>query len=137
MLVRTPIANDALDEAAETFTLTATRTSGLTSNASATGTATHRRQRSGAVVRDQRRDVNEATGTATFTVTLNTASGLATSVNYATSDGTATAGSDYTSMSGTLNFAAGVVSQTLTVSILNDTIFENSETFNVNAERAR
>ena len=40
MLVRTPITNDALDEAAETFTLTATRTGGTTTNASATGTAT-------------------------------------------------------------------------------------------------
>ena len=46
--------------------------------------------------------VNEAAGTATFTVTLNTASGQAVSVNYATSNGSATAGADYTAASGTL-----------------------------------
>ena len=53
------------------------------------------------------------------------------SVNYATSNGTATAGADYTAASGTLNFAAGVTSQTITVPILNDAIFEGSESFNV------
>ena len=51
-------------------------------------------------------------------------------MNYATGDGTAT-GADYTAASGTLNFAAGVTSQTVTVAIGNDAIFENSESFNV------
>jgi uncharacterized repeat protein (TIGR01451 family) len=40
VLVRTPITDDALNEAAETFTLTATRTAGITTNASASGTGT-------------------------------------------------------------------------------------------------
>nr|WP_295772086.1 type I secretion C-terminal target domain-containing protein [Rhodoferax sp.] len=40
ILVRTPIIQDALIEADETFTLTATRTAGTTTNISATGTAT-------------------------------------------------------------------------------------------------
>ena len=39
-------------------------------------------------------------------------------VHYATSDGTATAGSDYTAESGTLNFAAGQTSQTFTIPLL-------------------
>ena len=52
-------------------------------------------------------------------------------VNYATNNGTALAGSDYTSAGGTLNFAAGVTTQTITVPILNDAVFENSETFTV------
>ena len=69
--------------------------------------------------------VNEAAGTATFTVTLSAASGQAVSVNYATSNGTASAGSDYTSTSGTLNFSPGVTSQTIVVPILNDTLFES------------
>ncbi|MDD2932603.1 MAG: Calx-beta domain-containing protein [Methylotenera sp.] len=75
--------------------------------------------------------VNEAAGTATFTVTLNAVSGQAVSVNYATSNGTATAGSDYTSTTGSLTFAPGVVTQTITVPIINDTLAEASETFNV------
>ncbi len=40
VLVRTPITDDALSEAIESFTLTATRTTGTTTNLSATGTAT-------------------------------------------------------------------------------------------------
>ena len=57
----------------------------------------------------------------------------ATSVSYATADGTATAGTDYTAVSGTLDFAAGELSKTITVPILNDNIFEGaSETFSVN-----
>ena len=77
--------------------------------------------------------VNEADGTATFTVThigIN-ASGPFTA-NFNTSDGTATAGTDYTAASGTLSFN-GVVGDTeqIVVPILNDTSFENSETFTV------
>jgi len=75
--------------------------------------------------------VNEAAGTATFTVTLNAVSGQTVSVNYATSNGTATAGSDYASVSGSLNFAPGVITQTITVPIINDSLAEPSETFNV------
>jgi len=75
--------------------------------------------------------VNEAAGTATFTVTLSAASGQAVSVNYGMSNGTATAGSDYAASSGTLTFAAGSTVQTITVPITNDTLAEATETFNV------
>ena len=75
--------------------------------------------------------VNEAAGTMTFTVTLSAASGQTVSVNYGTSNGTATAGSDYTAASGTLTFTPGVVTQTITVPITNDTATESSETLNV------
>jgi hypothetical protein len=63
--------------------------------------------------------VNEADGTATITVTLSHALGVQTTVHYATSDGTATAGSDYTATSGDLTFAAGETQKTFNVSILN------------------
>src|SRR5262249_14929110 len=53
------------------------------------------------------------------------------SVNYASSDGTATAGSDYTAASGTLTFADGEVSKTFSVTILDDTVAEGNETFNL------
>ena len=42
-----------------------------------------------------------------MTVTLSAASGKTVTVDYATSNGTATAGSDYTATSGTLTFSAG------------------------------
>jgi VCBS repeat-containing protein len=76
--------------------------------------------------------INEAAGTATFTVTLDTASAANVTVGYNTSNGTASAGSDYSSVTNTLTFTPGQVSQTITVPILNDTTDEPNETFYVN-----
>ena len=131
VLARTPITSDALDETDETFTLTATRTAGTTSNTSATGTATIIDDDATPSVSIGNVSVNEADGTMTFTVTLSAASGQNVSVNYATSNGTATAGADYTAASGTLTFAAGSTSQTITVNVAEDTVFEGNETLNV------
>ncbi len=76
---------------------------------------------------------NSSTVNLTFNVTLSAPSGFATSVNYATTaGGTATAGSDYTATSGTLNFAAGDTSKTFNVSVNGDRLFENNESFAVN-----
>ena len=52
-------------------------------------------------------------------------------VAYATAPGTATAGSDYVTKSGTLTFAAGVTSQTITVVVNGDKTKEANETFKV------
>jgi beta-glucosidase len=71
--------------------------------------------------------VNEDAGTATITVNLSAATTVATSVDYATSDGTAIAGTDYTATNGTLNFAAGDMSETFTVDIT-DNVFYNAPT---------
>ena len=52
------------------------------------------------------------------------------SVDFATSDLTATAGSDYTAANGTLNFAPGELSKNISIPIVNDNVFENgNETF--------
>ena len=64
-----------------------------------------------------------------FTVSLSEAASEAISVDYATQDGTASAGSDYTSTSGTLQFAAGDTSKTIEVPLLDDDHDEGSETF--------
>ena len=50
-------------------------------------------------------------------------------VSYATSDGTATAGDDYTATSGTLTFSAGESCKTISVPIINDTVDDDGETF--------
>jgi uncharacterized repeat protein (TIGR01451 family) len=67
------------------------------------------------------------------TLTVKRSNGLASGVTvaYATSDGTATAGADYTATSGTLTFAAGVTSQTVNVPVLEDALAEGDETFSV------
>ena len=52
-------------------------------------------------------------------------------MEYATTDGTATAGSDYTSASGTLTFLAGTTTAAVVVAILDDSEEEETETFTV------
>ena len=69
------------------------------------------------------------TAQATFTVTLSPARRQAVSVGYATSDGTAEAGSDYESASGTVTFSPGETSQTVSVTINGDDEAEANETF--------
>jgi probable HAF family extracellular repeat protein len=69
------------------------------------------------------------TRTATFTVTLSAASALPVTVAYATADGSATAGSDYLAASGTLTFAPGETTKTVTVVVLADRLPERVEDF--------
>jgi reprolysin-like metallo-peptidase family M12B/Calx-beta domain-containing protein len=65
-------------------------------------------------------------------VTLSGPSAGVVTVAYATADGTATAGTDYTAATGTLTFAPGVTSQNVTVSVISDLLDEANETFFVN-----
>ena len=74
---------------------------------------------------------SEATTPASITVTLSAASGQTVTVNYATANGTATAGSDYTATSGTLTFNPGDTSKPINVPITSDTAVEGNETFTV------
>ena len=132
VLVRTPITDDLLDENIETFTLTATRTVGTTTNTSVAGTGTITDNDAPPSLSINDVTVNEAAGTATFTVSLSGASGLPITVDYTMADGTALDGSDYTLGSGTVSFAAGETTQTIVVPILEDTLDELEETFTVN-----
>jgi hypothetical protein len=68
-------------------------------------------------------------GSISLVVTLSAASGLPVTVDFATADGTATAGSDYSASSGTLTFAPGVTTQTIVVPLLTDSVVEPPETF--------
>ena len=68
----------------------------------------------------------------TFTLTLAQAVTGDVTVNYVTSDGTATAGQDYTAVTnGTTTIPANSTSTTFTVSVTGDTTDEPNETFNV------
>jgi hypothetical protein len=75
--------------------------------------------------------VNVTSGTATVTVVRNNGSQGSVTVNYATSDGTAMAGVSYTASSGTLTFAQGVTSQTITIPILSGAIGKGDQTLNL------
>jgi hypothetical protein len=79
---------------------------------------------------------NTGTVAATFSLTLSAASAQTITVAYATADGTATAGSDYQAASGTLTFAPGETSKTITVQVNGDRLPEPNETFTVNLSGA-
>ena len=74
--------------------------------------------------------------TLNFAVTLSTAHSAAVTVDYATSDGSASAGSDYTHESGTLLFAPGETAKTVAVAVLTDTDSEGTETVTLTLSNA-
>ena len=78
-------------------------------------------------------DEGDAGGTATlvFTVTLNNAATETVTVDWATSDGTATAGTDYTAGTGSLTFNSGDSSKTVSVTVAGDNVDEPNETLTV------
>jgi hypothetical protein len=73
--------------------------------------------------------VGESAGSVAIAVQLAAASGQTISMDYATGNGSATAGSDYTAKNGTITFNPGQTSKTINVPIANDSMGESSETF--------
>jgi probable HAF family extracellular repeat protein len=67
-----------------------------------------------------------------FTVTLSAPSNVPVTVNYATANGTAKAGEDYNAQSGTLTFAPGQTTKTISIVVRGDAKREGNETFFVN-----
>ena len=131
--IRVPTVEDTAQEQTETFTVTLASPGGATiQDGSATGTIT---DDDGPVTRFPTLDIADDTveegGEAEFLVTLSRTSTETVTVDYATADGTATAGDDYTSTSGTLTFAPGEASKTIRVPTVEDTAQEQTETFTV------
>jgi hypothetical protein len=76
---------------------------------------------------------NSGTTNAVFTISLSSAASTVVSVNYATANGTATAGTDYTAIpTTTLTFNPGETSKTITVPVNGDNQVELNETFFLN-----
>ncbi len=73
--------------------------------------------------------VDEKAGTATFYVMLSRAPTDSFSLAYATQDGTALSGSDFTAASGSLSFAPGQTVEKVVVAISDDATAESDETF--------
>src|SRR5204863_93917 len=80
---------------------------------------------------------DSATTAFIFTVSLSATTASPATVQFATADGTATvANGDYAAQNGTLTFAAGTTTQTITISVVGDTTIEPDETFKVNLSNA-
>ena len=76
-------------------------------------------------------EVAETAGTATITITRTAGSTGPASVDFAATAGSAGDGSDFTAVSGTLQWAEGETSKTFSVPILDDSSLEGSETVNL------
>ena len=71
-----------------------------------------------------------------FEVSLSRTAGGPVSVDYATADGTAKAGEDYTAASSTLTFAAGETAKTVSVAVLDDAHDDGGETMKLTLSNA-
>jgi len=79
---------------------------------------------------------NSGSSNLKFTVTLSRAASSDVSVDYVTSDGTATANSDYISAQGSLTIPAGNTSGAITVAVNGDTALEDNETLSITLSNA-
>jgi len=125
------VINDALDEANETIVVVISNPT----NANLGGTTTH----TYTITDDDTPPTvafsattsngSEATTTVNIPVTLSAASGQTVTVGYSVTGGTATgSGTDFTLVSGTLTFNAGVTSQDVSITVVNDGTTEIDET---------
>jgi Flp pilus assembly protein TadG len=129
--ISVPIINDTVYEPDETFVVNLSRPTNAVLGSNR-GTATIQNDDPPASLSVNDVIVGEEAGPALFTVTLSAASTTNVSVRYATSNGTALSGSDYTARTGTLTFTPGQLTKTVTVPIFNDSSMEGDETFTVN-----
>jgi uncharacterized protein (DUF1778 family) len=132
--ISVPIVNDLAPEMTESFRLTLSSPSAnaVIGNNVAIATIIDNDAPSGTpVVTINDFVIDEAAKEASFVVTLDRPSTGVVSLNYATQDGAAVAGLDYTATSGSLNFAPGETAKTVKVTLLNDTLAESSEAFNL------
>ncbi|HQS10880.1 MAG TPA: cellulase family glycosylhydrolase, partial [Xanthobacteraceae bacterium] len=135
-LVHVQVTGDTAVETNETLSLNLANPTGATlADASATGT----------ILNDDVAPVppvvsiadatlaegNAGTSDFAFTVTLDKAATGLVSVQYATANGIASAGSDYAAQTGTLTFAAGETSKVVHIQVTGDTAVEANETFTV------
>ena len=79
----------------------------------------------------------EDAGALALVVSLNPASSETVTVAYATADGSAAAGRDYTAQRGGLTFAPGETRRTVAVALIDDAEDEEAETFTVTLSEAR
>ena len=134
-IITVPVFGDLLNEADETFLLQLASPSGATiMHGVGRGTILDNDPLPSISINDISND--EANLLRNFTVTLSAVSGRDVKVDFATANGTATAGlsgtDDYFAASGTLTIPAGQISGTISVQVFDDSTFEPDETYFVN-----
>src|SRR5262249_23435750 len=132
-LITVPVIGDALSEPTETFTVNLSwPTNARLAAGQGIGTTLDNDGAPTISISDVTvSEGNAGTTSAAFTVSLTAASAQQITVGFATVDGTATGGVDYTATSGTLTFAPGTTAQQIVVPVQGDTTFEANETFQV------
>jgi Ca2+-binding RTX toxin-like protein len=128
-----PVVDDALDEVNETFSLLLSSPTNATI-LDGTGVATIADDDVPPDISIADAAIAEGTGTAAsldFNVTLAAASGRTVVVSYTTANGTAESESDYAATSGTLTFAPGETTKTISIATVADARDEDNETFSV------
>jgi subtilisin family serine protease len=133
-LVNLNVIDDTLVEGTETATLTVTSGTGYTVGTSASAIVNIADNDLPIIDLSANQTVVEGITSpqnVIYTVTLSSDSTETVTVQYATVNNTAIAGSDYTATSGTLTFDPGVISQDIIIPILNNSLNEAQETFNL------
>ncbi len=138
LTVTVTISPNPLNDANRTFTFNLSTPGGATlGRAQGTGTIVNNVSQPSLTIYDSA-IYNTTSGTEpfNFTVNLSAASDQTITVYYSTTDGTAAAGRDYQSSSGTVTFAPGQTSQTVTITLLGDPNPDNLEAFTINLSGA-
>ncbi len=127
------ILDDVVREGPENFSVTLNQPMGTSVGATAIATVTINDDDPAPTVQFSaaKYSVNENGASATLTVTKSGETALPSTVHYATSNGSATAGEDYTAASGDVMFAPNETSKEITVSITDDNAAEGNEDFTV------
>ena len=120
--VDVPVLDDSIYEGDETLTLDLSNPLNGQGTPTGTGTITDDDPLPTLSVDDP--SVNEGDGIATFIVSIDAAAGVDTTVDYATSNGTATHGQDFTTTNGTATITASTTSTTVDVPVLDDAVHE-------------
>lgn len=130
--------DDLQAESEESFSVTLSSPSGgaVIGDGSATGTISDNDSGGGPVSFAVGDASASEGGTLTFTVTRSGDTSSSHSLNYATADSSALAGSDYSSAGGSLTFLSGETTKSVTVQTVNDSIPESTEQMLLNISGA-
>jgi hypothetical protein len=136
--VDVPVRGDRLDEDDETFSVDlSSPTDATIGDGHGVGTIVDDDPAPAISIADGSVTEGDAgTASLTFTATLDAASGKTVTVDFASADGSAAAPADYSATSGTLTFAPGDTSKTVTVPVKGDTLDEPDETIGVHLSNA-